>query len=70
MEAVASCGPRGKSTRLKEAWEIVKQIVPPLNGNRHKGQAGRIGVLGGSRLYTGAPFYAAASALKVPTARG
>jgi len=48
----------------------VKQIVPPLNGNRHKGQAGRIGVLGGSRLYTGAPFYAAASALKVPTARG
>jgi len=43
----------GKSTRLKEAWERVKQVVPPLNGSRYKGQSGRIGVLGGSALYTG-----------------
>jgi ATP-dependent NAD(P)H-hydrate dehydratase len=40
-------------------------IVPPLGGARYKGQSGRIGVVGGSLEYTGAPFYAAISALKL-----
>lgn len=31
----------------------------------HKGQAGRIGIIGGSLEYTGAPFYAGMAALKV-----
>jgi ATP-dependent NAD(P)H-hydrate dehydratase len=26
----------------------VKQFIPPLSGEMHKGQAGRIGVIGGS----------------------
>jgi ATP-dependent NAD(P)H-hydrate dehydratase len=39
--------------------------APPLDGTAHKGQAGRIGVLGGSVDYAGAPFYAGMAALRV-----
>lgn len=42
-----------------------KRLAPPLNNKRHKGQAGRIGVFGGSLEYTGAPYFAAISALRV-----
>ncbi|KAI5995558.1 Ribokinase-like protein [Pisolithus albus] len=45
--------------------EQIKQIVPPLNGTLHKGQSGRVGVLGGALDYTGAPFFAAMSALRL-----
>jgi Carbohydrate kinase len=34
-------------------------------GGRYKGQAGLIGTIGGCREYTGAPYFAAISALKV-----
>ncbi|KAJ3866854.1 H-hydrate dehydratase [Lentinula novae-zelandiae] len=44
--------------------EQIKQIIPPLNGTLHKGQSGRVGVLGGALDYTGAPFFAAMSALR------
>lgn len=43
--------------------EVAKLVVPPLSSSLHKGQMGRIGVLGGSEEYTGAPFYAAKSSL-------
>ena len=33
-------------------------------GERYKGQGGKVGTLGGCREYTGAPFFAAYSALK------
>ena len=44
-----------------------RALVPPLGSARagYKGQAGKVGVLGGCFEYTGAPFYAAMSALKV-----
>lgn len=38
--------------------------VPPLTNDLHKGQAGKIGVVGGSFEYTGAPYFAAISALR------
>ncbi|XP_034829171.1 ATP-dependent (S)-NAD(P)H-hydrate dehydratase-like [Maniola hyperantus] len=44
--------------------EFSKEIVPELNGKR-KGEVGKIGVIGGSVEYTGAPYFAAISALKV-----
>ncbi|KAM6497114.1 ATP-dependent (S)-NAD(P)H-hydrate dehydratase [Amanita muscaria] len=44
--------------------EQLKLLIPPLNGSLHKGQAGRVGVLGGARDYTGAAFFAAISALR------
>ncbi len=34
-------------------------------GTNHKGQHGKVGVLGGCREYTGAPYFAAISAMKV-----
>ena len=43
----------------------VRALVPPLSFAAHKGQAGRVGVVGGSQDYTGAPYYAATSALKL-----
>ncbi|PWZ01767.1 H-hydrate dehydratase [Testicularia cyperi] len=42
----------------------VKSIIPPLASNRHKGQAGRIGIVGGSKDYTGAPFFASMSSMR------
>lgn len=41
------------------------QIIPPSDGSLHKGQAGRVGVVGGSRDYTGAPFYSSYAALRL-----
>jgi NAD(P)H-hydrate repair Nnr-like enzyme with NAD(P)H-hydrate dehydratase domain len=48
----------------KELFPIIRPVVPPLLTTDHKGSMGRIGVLGGSSDYTGAPFYAADAALK------
>ncbi|EJD36883.1 YjeF domain-containing protein [Auricularia subglabra TFB-10046 SS5] len=43
----------------------VRQLIPPLTGALHKGQAGRVAVVGGAEEYSGAPFFAAISALRV-----
>lgn len=43
----------------------IKQLIPPLNGSLHKGQSGRVGVLGGALDYTGAPYFAAISAQRL-----
>jgi ATP-dependent NAD(P)H-hydrate dehydratase len=40
-------------------------MVPPLTPSKHKGQAGKIGVVGGCAEYTGAPFFAAIAALRI-----
>lgn len=45
--------------------EQIKQIIPPLTPKMHKGQAGRVGVIGGSQDYTGAPYFASISALRL-----
>eukprot|EP01041_Mallomonas_annulata_P014343 gene14343-30526_t len=45
-------------------YEIGTRILPPLTRELYKGQMGKVGVLGGSRDYTGAPYYAATAALK------
>ena len=44
--------------------EATRLCMPPLSNESYKGSSGRIGVLGGSAQYTGAPYYAAMSALK------
>jgi len=44
---------------------IVCSIIPSLSNVSHKGQSGRIGVVGGSVEYTGAPYFSAISSLKV-----
>ncbi|KAI0048114.1 Ribokinase-like protein [Auriscalpium vulgare] len=49
----------------KAILEQIRLLIPPLNGTLHKGQSGRVGVLGGALDYTGAPFFAAISAQRV-----
>ncbi|KUF67692.1 ATP-dependent (S)-NAD(P)H-hydrate dehydratase [Phytophthora nicotianae] len=46
------------------ARSLVSRLIPPLAGHSHKGQQGRVGVVGGSFEYTGAPYYAGISSLK------
>ncbi|CAJ2658444.1 unnamed protein product [Trifolium pratense] len=48
-----------------DAENIIRIITPALDQSRHKGQAGKIAVIGGCREYTGAPYFAAISALKI-----
>lgn len=63
--------------------DSLRKIIPPLDGSLHKGQSGRVGVIGGAQeyaltffliskypqcetnSYTGAPFFAAISALRM-----
>lgn len=52
------------SNDFSEAQQVICSIIPSLSGSMHKGQAGRIGIIGGSKEYTGAPYFAAISALK------
>ncbi|XP_059162942.1 ATP-dependent (S)-NAD(P)H-hydrate dehydratase-like [Physella acuta] len=48
-----------------DVMKVVKSVVPPLDYSMHKGQAGRVAVVGGCKEYTGAPYFAAITALKV-----
>lgn len=48
-----------------DALSIMQKITPKLDPNRHKGQAGKVAIIGGCREYTGAPYFAAISALKI-----
>ncbi|XP_038618109.1 ATP-dependent (S)-NAD(P)H-hydrate dehydratase isoform X1 [Tachyglossus aculeatus] len=57
-----------KSHSLKDMeniFQLVRNVIPPLTPKKHKGQDGRIGIIGGCQEYTGAPYFAAISALKV-----
>lgn len=45
--------------------EALGKCVLPLTSASHKGSSGRVGVLGGSARYTGAPYYAAMASLTV-----
>lgn len=51
----------GKEFLIKE----MKKSIPILSSSLHKGECGRIAVIGGSPLYTGAPYFAAISALRL-----
>ena len=46
------------------AAATLRQLAPRMDGSTHKGQSGRIGVIGGSKDYTGAPYYAGMAALR------
>lgn len=45
--------------------EKAKTLAPLFSSGKHKGQAGRIGVFGGSIEFTGAPYFSSITALKV-----
>jgi ATP-dependent NAD(P)H-hydrate dehydratase len=45
--------------------KAMERCIVPLSASSYKGSSGRVGVLGGSARYTGAPYYAAMASLKV-----
>lgn len=52
-----------------ETWynrrqKALEKCIVPLSSSSYKGSSGRVGILGGSERYTGAPFYAAMGSLK------
>ena len=55
-----------------ENWSVesmrrkaIRGCILPLSPSSYKGSSGRVGILGGSAQYTGAPYYAAMASLKV-----
>ena len=42
-----------------------RKLVPPMLENFHKGQLGRVGVVGGSADYTGAPYFSAMASARL-----
>ncbi|XP_074155636.1 ATP-dependent (S)-NAD(P)H-hydrate dehydratase isoform X1 [Sminthopsis crassicaudata] len=50
---------------MENIFQLVRNVIPPLTTKKHKGQDGRIGIVGGCQDYTGAPYFAGISALKV-----
>ncbi|ORX50890.1 Ribokinase-like protein [Hesseltinella vesiculosa] len=44
-----------------------KHFLPSLSTHFHKGEAGRIGIVGGSEEYTGAPYFSGLTSMKMGT---
>ncbi|RDW71472.1 ATP-dependent (S)-NAD(P)H-hydrate dehydratase [Coleophoma cylindrospora] len=53
------------SSATKEILSKVQRIIPPMLGKFHKGQMGRIAVIGGSEDYTGAPYFSAMASARL-----
>jgi len=45
-----------------DALAFVNRVLPVLDPKKHKGNYGRIAIVGGSKVYTGAPVYSAKAA--------
>ena len=59
-------GSSGEELSKSPDYEKLRLLVPDLDSSKfHKGQAGKIGVVGGCEEYTGAPYFAAMSALRM-----
>lgn len=52
------------SLQEQELQQASRSLVPRLTHSLHKGECGRVAVFGGCVMYTGAPYFAAISALK------
>ncbi|KAJ2786028.1 hypothetical protein GGI15_001736 [Coemansia interrupta] len=52
-------------SNLQPRLQTLAQIIPPLSPSLHKGDCGRIAAIGGCEEYTGAPYFAASSALRL-----
>ncbi|RCI15575.1 hypothetical protein L249_3425 [Ophiocordyceps polyrhachis-furcata BCC 54312] len=53
------------STTTRGVLERARRMIPPLLDKFHKGQLGRVGVIGGSLDYTGAPFFSAMASARL-----
>ncbi|KAI0482526.1 H-hydrate dehydratase [Xylariaceae sp. FL0804] len=53
------------SSTTREMLAKVRQMVPPMLEKFHKGQLGRVAVIGGSEDYTGAPYFSAMASARL-----
>ncbi|EAQ92889.1 hypothetical protein CHGG_01124 [Chaetomium globosum CBS 148.51] len=53
------------SPATKDIIARVRQMIPPMLEKFHKGQLGRVGVIGGSEDYTGAPYFSAMASARL-----
>ncbi|KAJ4400213.1 hypothetical protein N0V91_008891 [Didymella pomorum] len=53
------------SVARKDLLKKVYNMVPPMLESFHKGQLGRVGVIGGCEDYTGAPYFSAMASAKL-----
>ncbi|KAF2281322.1 H-hydrate dehydratase [Westerdykella ornata] len=53
------------SATRKELLGKVHKMIPPMLERFHKGMLGRVGVIGGSEDYTGAPYFSAMASAKL-----
>ncbi|KAL8795533.1 MAG: hypothetical protein Q9195_001954 [Heterodermia aff. obscurata] len=53
------------SPATKELFTKLRMIVPPMLEKFHKGQLGRVAVIGGSENYTGAPYFSAMASARL-----
>ena len=58
-----AAGTRSMSTEIDPVLRSMHEAIPRLDATKHKGQCGKIAVVGGCEEYTGAPFFAAMTAL-------
>ncbi|XP_056411728.1 ATP-dependent (S)-NAD(P)H-hydrate dehydratase isoform X5 [Hyla sarda] len=65
LERSFSLRPTRPAKDMENIFQLVRNVIPPLTSKKHKGHDGKIGVVGGCQEYTGAPYFAAISALKV-----
>ncbi|ORY60213.1 H-hydrate dehydratase [Pseudomassariella vexata] len=61
---MSSEGPE-MSPAMRDVLGKVRQMVPPMLEKFHKGQMGRIAVIGGSVDYTGAPYFSAMASARL-----
>ncbi|RBA15266.1 hypothetical protein FPRO05_12746 [Fusarium proliferatum] len=57
-------GPK-MSSATKEVLSKVRRMIPPMLEKFHKGQLGRVAVIGGSENYTGAPYFSAMASARL-----
>ncbi|KAF9998621.1 hypothetical protein BGZ79_007703 [Entomortierella chlamydospora] len=57
--------PRQQEAATVPTYAQYRSLIPPLSSGLHKGQGGRVGILGGSADYTGAPFFSGMGALRL-----
>ncbi|EFW99453.1 carbohydrate kinase-like protein [Grosmannia clavigera kw1407] len=57
--------PSEMSLITREILSRARKMVPPMLERFHKGQLGRVGVIGGSEDYTGAPYFSAMASARL-----
>ena len=62
MSSLSSSAPPTSNATFRH---LLSSVIPQLTSSSHKGQSGRLTVIGGSAAYTGAPYFSSLTTLKL-----